>query len=384
MGEGDVTSTSRAADEFAKLAGHAPAGVWSAPGRANLIGEHTDYNGGYVLPFAIDRRTSAAVALRADGVARCFSVGRGAAEEVRLDDVSPQTPPKDWAGYPIGVAWALRQAGVAIPGFDLVVDSTVPGGAGVSSSAALEAATALGLLELVGADLPRPEIALACQRAENEIVGAPTGVMDQMAVLLGTADHALFLDCRSLESTLVPLVLGDLALLLLDTHVKHALADGQYGARRAACERVAAAVGVPLLRDASLADVLAADVSEEDRRRARHVVAENERVLRTVELLEADQEAQVGPLLSASHASLRDDFEVSCPELDSAAEAAERAGALGARMVGGGFGGSVLALVPKASVPDVVDAVQAAAGQRGFPLPEPILVAPAAGAGRES
>jgi galactokinase len=373
--------------QFLRAFGRSPEGVWAAPGRVNLIGEHTDYNQGFVLPFAIERHTLAAVARRADGTARCVSVEQGEAPEIRLGDVSPATPPLGWAAYPLGVAWALGRLGVDVSGFDLLVTSDVPAGAGVSSSAALTCGVALALSELAGATLDRSELALAAQQAENRIAGAPTGVMDQMASLHGRAGHALFLDCRAIEFRHVRLdpTASGVTLVVVDTRTRHAVAGGLYRDRRRACLEAAAILGVPSLRDTTEGSVEDARhrLGEERYLRARHVVTENARVLATVAALDGGgDQALIGSLLSRSHASLRDGFDVSCPELDTACERAEEAGALGARMTGGGFGGSAVALVPTELVPTVGAAVAAAAGSRGFPTPAVYVAVPADGARR--
>ena len=380
MERADAVATS-----YAEQTGGSPDGVWAAPGRVNLIGEHTDYNDGFVLPFAIDREALVAVGRRADGQLRCWSRQEGTAPELAVADLAPGVV-SGWSAYPLGVVWALREAGVAVPGLDVMVDSDVPVGGGLSSSAALEGAVALAVADLTDSTLSRTELALAGQRAENEVVGAPVGVMDQMAALLAQAGHAVFLDCRSLQSQAVPLdvAAADLALLLVDTRVTHAHATGEYGARRRSCEQAARVLGVPALRDVT-PDQLDAAGSELDpvtRRRARHVVTENARVLATVELLRAGKIAQIGPMLSASHVSMRDDFEISCPELDTAVTAAMAAGVVGARMTGGGFGGCALALVPTAAREELTAAVRAAFAAAGFRAPEVFGVTPTSGARR--
>ncbi|MDT7744228.1 MAG: galactokinase [Actinomycetota bacterium] len=358
---------------------HAPEGIFSAPGRVNLIGEHTDHNEGHVLPFAIDRRTWVAAARRTDDAVTVRSsdpdTGPATADVAALADTT------GWAAYPLGTVWALQQAGLEPSGWDLVVHGEVPLGAGLSSSAALESAVALAVATLAGSDLDRFALAAAGRRAENEVVGAPVGIMDQAASLLCREGSALLLDCRSMatEDVALGLVAADLGILVVDSRVRHDLADGGYADRRAACVAAAAALGVPALRDADLAGVegLNDDVL---RRRARHVVTEQARVHEVVGLLRAGRPADVGPVVSASHASLRDDYAVSVPEVDALVVAAEGAGALGARIVGGGFGGSVLALVPRAALDDVAAACRAAALG-----PEPTVreVAPAAGARRD-
>jgi galactokinase len=364
---------------FVSAHGREPEGVFSAPGRVNLIGEHTDHNEGHVLPFAIDRRTWVAVARRTDGIVTVCSSDPGTdpvtAAVGSLDEAS------GWAAYPLGTVWALGEAGVAPSGWDLVVHGEVPLGAGLSSSAALESAVALAVSECSGADLDRFALAAAGRRAENDVVGAPVGIMDQAASLLCRAGSALLLDCRSMATEDVALGLeeADLGILVVDSRVRHDLADGGYADRRAACVAAAAALGVPALRDADLAGVERLN-DEVLRRRARHVVTEEARVHEVVGLLRAGRPVEVGSVLSASHASLRDDFAVSVPEVDALVTAAEDAGALGARIVGGGFGGSVLALVPRAALDDVAAACRAVPGGPGPTVRE---VAPAPGARRD-
>ncbi|WP_125610664.1 galactokinase [Specibacter cremeus] len=366
--------------------GHAPDGVWSAPGRVNLIGEHTDYNEGFVLPFAIDRSARVAVRLRADATARLVSAyGNQGLVTVNLDTLSPGTM-KGWTAYPLGVLWVLRQQGVALRGFELYLDSDVPLGAGLSSSAAIECATALAFDELLGAGLAPADLVLVGQRAENEVVGAPTGILDQSASLLATEGHAVFLDCRSRESTLVPLDLAAAGLLVLvvDTKVTHRHATGDYAERRASCELGAEVLGVASLRDVDAEDLAEAAglLDGETYRRVRHIVTENRRVLATVDVLGTDGPAAIGDLLTASHASMRDDFEISCPELDLAVDTALANGALGARMTGGGFGGSAIALLPAAGEPTVRAAVVHAFAAAGFTAPDIFAVTAAAGARR--
>lgn len=361
----------------------APEGVWRAPGRANLIGEHTDYNGGLVLPFALAQGVSVAASRRDDGMLELRSLQ--AVREpvvVRLDELTPGSP-GGWAAYPAGVAWTLAQAGHRIGGASLLFDSDLRQGAGLSSSAALECATALALTELYGLELDRRALALLAQKAENDFAGMPCGIMDQSASLLCTVGNALLLDCRSGLSTQVPLELGDLELLIIDTRASHALTDGGYGARRAQCERGAALLGVETLRDVTdLAGALAMIDDPAVRRRVQHVVTENHRVEATVGLLRAGAVGEVGALLTASHLSLRDQFEVSWPEADVAVEQALRAGARGGRMVGGGFGGSVIVLSPSARREAVVEAVATAYASRGWSAPVSLVVSPAEGAHR--
>jgi galactokinase len=368
------------AAQFTRRYGREPAGIWSAPGRVNVIGEHTDYNDGFVLPIALDRTTKAAAAIRADGVARLFSTSEPDPPDIEVAAIAPGAV-NGWSAYALGVLWALGEQGVAVPGLDLGIDSDVPTGAGVSSSAALEAAVALAVADLTAADADRPALARACRRAENEVVGAPTGVMDQMAALCGQAGQAMFLDCRTLAVEQVPLDLdaSGLVLLLLDTKTKHALVEGAYADRREACAAAARRLGVPALRDATLEQV-EARLDGVLARRARHIVTENARVLQVVDRLRAGEPAAIGAILDASHASMREDFEISTPELDLAVEAARAAGALGARLTGGGFGGSAIALTPAASVPAVRLGVATAFA--GFAAPEIFEVSPSDGARR--
>jgi galactokinase len=367
---------------FKDAFGRSPEGCWEAPGRVNLIGEHTDYNDGLVLPFALDRTTRAAVARRDDGVLRVHSAAMaGGIVELPAADLAPGRD-AGWATYPGAVLWTLREAGHGIGGADIHYDSTVPVGGGLSSSAALQVATALALTELYGVTLGRQELALLCQRSENVYVGAPVGVMDQTASACCTEGHVLHLDVRGLAARQVPLDLAGagLALLVVDTRVKHSHADGEYASRRAGCEEAAAALGLGSLRDVpyeGLDAALAALPDDRLRRLTRHVVTENQRVERVTSLLLAGDAAGVGPELSAGHASLRDDFRVSCPELDLAVETAVAAGALGARMTGGGFGGSAIALTPVEAVPAVSAALASA-----LPAAHVFPVAPAPGAHR--
>ena len=379
---------------FAATFDEAPDGVWSAPGRVNLIGEHTDYNGGLCLPIALPHRTFVALRARDDETIRLVSAQEASAVvTVSLDDVAPGTVP-GWAAYVAGVAWSLRQAGLVVHGFDAAVDSCVPYGAGLSSSAALESAFAVALVGAFGLDVAlddagRARLAAACVRAENEIAGAPTGGMDQAASLRCSEGNALLLDCLdgSVEQEPFDLAAHGLALLVVDTRAEHQLADGQYGARRATCEAAAESLGVATLREvadrgdlaaalATLADGTAAgDVAV---RRVRHVVTEIGRVREFVDLLRDGRPEAVGPAMDASHASLRDDYEVTVRELDLTVETARAAGALGARMTGGGFGGSAIALVHAGTEETVAAAVAAAFASEGLRAPEFLLALPSA------
>ncbi|MBT9605120.1 galactokinase [Microbacterium sp.] len=387
-----MTAVDDARALLATLTDADPVGVWSAPGRANLIGEHTDYNEGFVLPFAIAQRTAAAVAVRSDDVIRVRSTFADEAVEVRLSELDARIAAGglDWAGYPLGVAWALRAAAPdATPrGVDIALASEVPVGAGLSSSAAIEGAVASALNDVWGAGLDAVALARVGRTAENDAVGAPTGIMDQMASMLGVADAATFLDCRTLETRPVALGFAEagLAILVVDTLVEHAHSSGGYRERRASCEKGAAAFGVPALRDLTVDDLpRAAEILDDVTfRRVRHIVTENQRVLDTVDALDADGPRAIGDLLTASHASMRDDFEISVPELDLAVDTALTAGALGARMTGGGFGGAAIALIPADLVPAATDAVHAAFTASGFRAPNVFTVTPSQGARRDA
>lgn len=363
-------------------------GLWSGPGRVNLIGEHTDYNDGFVFPFAINRRAVVALALRDDRMLRVASSFTEEIVEISLDDLSPETV-SGWSAYPLGVAWALGQKGAdlaTVAGFDAYIDSDVPIGAGLSSSAAIECATAVALDEVWNLGFDKQVLVRVGQLAENEVVGAPTGILDQSASLLGQTDAAVFLDCRSFESEVIPLGFdaAGLELLVIDTKVSHAHATGGYADRRASCETGARLLGVASLRDLTVADLprAASVLDEETHRRVRHILTENQRVLDTVRVLREDGPGAIGALLDASHASMRDDFEISVAELDLAVETARTAGALGARMTGGGFGGSAIALTPHALIPAVQQAVEAAFTAAGYTAPDMFVVRAAAGAGR--
>ncbi|MDJ0335967.1 galactokinase [Salinibacterium sp. G-O1] len=374
---------------FEQIHGYAPLGIWSAPGRVNLIGEHTDYNEGFVLPFAINRRTVVALGLRDDSVMNVASEFADEMAGIPLADLSPSRL-EGWSAYPMGVAWALGEAGAdlaAVPGVDLYIESTVPVGAGLSSSAAIESAVAVALDEVWQLGLDRPTLAKAGQLAENKAVGAPTGIMDQSASLLGRDDHAVFLDCRSLDSELVPLGFTEagLELLIIDTGVEHSHATGGYSARRESCETGAAAMGVTSLRDLSVDDLprARAILDDETFRRVRHVITENQRVLDTVELLRTEGPTAIGALLDASHLSMRDDFEISVPELDLAVETAQANGAIGARMTGGGFGGAAIALVPSSGISRIQVAIDGAFAEHGFGQPTMFTVTASNGAQRD-
>ncbi|MEU7582395.1 galactokinase [Streptomyces sp. NPDC041068] len=381
-------SVAEVAAQFEELYGYAPDGVWSAPGRVNLIGEYTDFNEGFVMPLALPHTAVAAVARRSDGVLRLHSADIDAPlVELHVDELAPLSD-GGWAAYPAGVVWALREAGHAIGGADLHLASTVPTGAGLSSSAALEVVTALALDDLYELGLTRPRLAVLAQRAENGFVGVPCGVMDQTASACCTEGHALHLDCRDLSIRQVPFDLAaqGLRLLVVDTRVKHALGDGAYAERRAGCEAGAQALGVSHLRDIGYAELPAALqklTDEKIRRYVRHVVSDDHRVERVIGLLDAGDARAIGPVLTEGHASLRDDLRISCPELDLVVSSANEAGALGARMTGGGFGGSAVVLVEEADADAVTKSVLDAFAAAGFTAPRVFPAVASAGARRE-
>jgi galactokinase len=355
--------------------------TWMAPGRVNLIGEHTDYNGGFVLPFALPLGVTARATAREDDVLHLTSTAHDEPVAVSLSDLEPGSV-DGWAAYGAGVAWALRSAGIEIGGAEVALDSDLPTGAGLSSSAALECAVAGALTDLYDIDLDPSDHVSLCHRAENDFVGVPSGILDQSASVLCRAGHALFLDARSLETRQVPLPLSGqgLSFLVIDTRVHHALADGEYAARRKECSRAADALGVATLRDAELAD-LERLPDELLRRRARHVLTENARVLRVVELLEGGADVRaIGALLVDSHRSMRDDFEISCRELDLAVDTAVAAGAHGARMTGGGFGGSAIALVDESDAEEIRAAVEQAFAAADLTAPNIFAAVPSDGA----
>ncbi|MEU7839944.1 galactokinase [Micromonospora sp. NPDC049114] len=382
---GDVVE--RAAAGFTDQYGGQATGLWAAPGRVNLIGEHTDYNDGFVLPFALPLRTVVAADRQDDERWTVWSELSDETITFGADDVAEPGRVTGWGAYVAGVVWALRDAGHAVPGARLAIASDVPLGSGLSSSAALESSVLAALLDLGGLDLSPERQPRLAQRAENVYVGAPTGIMDQSAVIRCREGHALFLDCRdeSVEHIPFDLDAAGLAVLVIDSRAPHRHADGEYAARRRSCEAAAKALGVAALRDVAvdqLDGALARLDDEETRRRVRHVVTEDQRVLDTVALLRAGRVRDIGPLLTASHVSMRDDFEITVPEIDTAVEAALSAGALGARMTGGGFGGCVLALVDTDRVEAVAAAVTAAYAERAFTAPTTIPVLPAPGATR--
>jgi galactokinase len=368
----------RVVEAFRAAYGAPPQTVWRAPGRVNLIGEHTDYNDGFVLPFAVPWGVTAAITPRADGTIRLLSLQSADGEPVTM---TSRDQSKGWTRYVVGV---LAMLGDKVAGADIAIDGDVPQGAGLSSSAALEVAIASALNELHDLGMSPMEIALLSQKAENDFVGMPCGIMDQAASSLSQEGHALFLDCRSLGSRNIPLDLAahGLSLLIIDTQVHHEHASGEYAKRRAECESAARKLGVPALRDvtdlAGALDLLQGD----ERKRTMHVVTENHRVEALIGLLRAGAVTEIGALLNASHLSLRDQYEVSSPELDLAVEASVRGGARGARMTGGGFGGSAIALVPQERLDSVKESVSNAYAERGFQAPRFLNATPAKGAHR--
>ncbi|HEX3775793.1 MAG TPA: galactokinase [Polyangiaceae bacterium] len=362
--------------------------IFSAPGRVNLIGEHTDYNEGFVLPLAIERRTFVAASPRSDGRISAFSEHAESAIEFEL--ASPGAKRQgSWRNYVEGTAQALLNAGFAVEGANLLIASDVPAGAGLSASAALELAIGLALVCLAGNPSPdRVKLALAGQAAEHTYVGTLCGIMDQYVVALGQAEHALLIDCRSLEFSVVPFELGSACLLICDTRVKHELSSSAYNERRQQCE-----IGVSLLarslphvralRDVSLAELerAAAQLPPLIARRCRHVVGENARTLEAAELLEAGRLVELGKLMCASHASLRDDYEVSCAELDECvAAASEESGVYGSRMTGGGFGGCTVTLLERAALERVQTAITRRFTARFGKAPEFLVTGASAGA----
>ncbi|MGC3952643.1 MAG: galactokinase [Propionicimonas sp.] len=368
------------ADHFTELTGRPPSGVWVAPGRINLIGEHTDYNGGYVLPFAIPQAAMVAAAPRVDGRWRFTSLDLDAT--VETDQLTPGET--GWHAYLAGVVWALREAGHRVGGADFVLSSDVPIGAGLSSSAAIECATLTALCDLDDLAIEPMARARLAQRAENAYVGAPTGLMDQAAATLCTADHALFLDCHTLAVQQVPLRIADagLAILVVDTRTPHSHVDGEYAARRASCTRACQILGIELLREVDDLDAALARLPELEARRVRHVVTENQRVLAAVAALSQDDFAGLGALMTASHASMRDDYEITVPTVDLAVETLLASGALGARMTGGGFGGCVLGLLPADRLDAAAKAVGTAFAEAGFGAPVSFPGTPSPGAHR--
>ncbi|MFD4328223.1 galactokinase [Nocardioides sp. NPDC058538] len=372
--------TARAIEALRTTFGAEATVVGRAPGRVNLIGEHTDYNAGLVLPVALPHATYAAAAPRTDGAVRISTAHDPEPFISHIDELGPEID--GWAAYVAGVLWTLREAGLVTGGLDLHLESSVPFGAGLSSSASVECATAAAALGIAGrtldADLRRAVVA-AGMRAETEVAKAPTGGMDQSVVVFAEDGGALLIDFDSGEHRNVPLALGERTILVTDTRVEHQLTDGGYASRRAQCEKAAADLGLRSLREATLDQVESLD-DEVVRRRARHIVTEIGRVEPTVTALGGGDWAAIGDLFAASHASMRDDFEISVPELDLAVATAVGAGADGARMTGGGFGGSIVSIVPLDAVDAVSAAIDKAFAEAGYGTPGHLIASPSAGA----
>ena len=366
--------------KFLETFGAEPDLVAAAPGRVNLIGEHIDYSDGFVLPFAIKDRTLVAARKRGDSTVRIASAQRR--NKIVTVDISTVKPglKGEWERYALGVLWAL---GVK-EGVDLLIDGHVPLGAGLSSSAALECSVATAMNHLFDLGFNLEELARLTQKAENQYVGVPCGIMDQSVSLMATQGSALLLDCRDLTTKNIPFDVASsgLELLIIDTQAHHALTDGGYAERRASCESVVAKLGITSLRELSMEQLENSRglLTETEFVRARHAVTEMKRVLECVEALSNSDFAKVGQLINQSHISLRDDYTVSCPELDTAVEAALAAGALGSRMVGGGFGGSAIALIQASKTTETIKAVEKAFSSKGFKAPRFFTSLPSQGA----
>jgi galactokinase len=366
--------------KFLETFGVEPDLVAAAPGRVNLIGEHIDYSDGFVLPFAIKDRTLVAARKRNDSTVRIASAQRR--NKIVTVDISKVKPglKGEWERYALGVLWAL---GVK-EGVDLLIDGHVPLGAGLSSSAALECSVATAMNHLFDLGFNLEELARLTQKAENQYVGVPCGIMDQSVSLMATQGSALLLDCRDLSTKNIPFDVASsgLELLIIDTQAHHALTDGGYAERRASCESVVAKLGITSLRELSMEQLENSRglLSETEFVRARHAITEMKRVLECVDALSKSEFEKVGELINQSHASLRDDYTVSCPELDSAVEAALAAGALGSRMVGGGFGGSAIALIQASKTTETIKAVEKAFASKGFKAPRFFTSLPSQGA----
>ena len=367
-------------EKFLEVFGEEPDLIAAAPGRVNLIGEHIDYSEGFVLPFAIKDRTTAAIRKRDDSVVRIASAQRrNKVVTVEINNVKPGLK-GEWERYALGVLWSM---GVK-SGVDLMIDGHVPLGAGLSSSAALECSVATAVNHLFNMGFSLEDLARLTQKAENQYVGVPCGIMDQSVSLMATTGSALLLDCRDLSTKNIPFDVASsgLELLIIDTQAHHALTDGGYAERRASCESVAAKLGIKSMRELTMAQLESAKeaITPIEFVRARHAVSEMQRVLDCVEALSKSDFIKVGQLINQSHASLRDDYTVSCPELDTAVDASLAAGALGSRMVGGGFGGSAIALIEASKTEETIKAVEKAFADKKFKAPRFFTSLPSQGA----
>ncbi len=367
-------------EKFLETFGEEPDLIAAAPGRVNLIGEHIDYSEGFVLPFAIKDRTNVAIRKRDDSTVRIASAQRrNKVVTVDINNVKPGLK-GEWERYALGVLWSM---GVKT-GVDLMIDGHVPLGAGLSSSAALECSVATAVNHLFDMGFSLEDLARLTQKAENQYVGVPCGIMDQSVSLMATTGSALLLDCRDLSTRNIPFDVASsgLELLIIDTQAHHALTDGGYAERRASCESVAAKLGIKSMRELSMTQLDSAkeSLTQVEYVRARHAVSEMQRVLDCVEALSKSDFVKVGELINQSHASLRDDYTVSCPELDTAVDASLAAGALGSRMVGGGFGGSAIALIEASKTEETIKAVEKAFADKKFKAPRFFTSLPSQGA----
>jgi len=374
------------AAKFAQVYGRPPQWIAAAPGRVNVIGEHTDYNDGFVFPMAIDRYTVIAAAPAAGRRIQLYSTNGNQAATIDLSQPLKPAPKGTWYNYPLGVIAGFAARGIKIPGFDALIHSTVPLGGGLSSSAALEVSTATLLESITGTKLDPVDKALLCQKAEHDYAGMPCGIMDQFISVMGRENHILLLDCRTRKTELVPMNDASVALLITNTNVKHELTGGEYATRRSQCEQAAAALNLKSLRDADMAKLDAGEGNMDPVtcRRARHVIGEIDRTTAAAKETKASNWAKVGEMMYASHASLRDDYEVSCPELDAVVEIAQaigpQGGVYGCRMTGGGFGGCTVALVKAASVQAISDRIASEYEKRTKIKPTLFVSRPAAGA----